>query len=50
MPAAIANKSHHATAPDEKYRVVPYAELYVDAGFTSAASIGTSANERTSSA
>jgi putative aminopeptidase FrvX len=33
----IANKSHHATTPDEKYRVVPYAELYVDAGFTSAA-------------
>jgi putative aminopeptidase FrvX len=33
----IANKSHHATSPDEKYRVVPYAELYVDAGFTSAA-------------
>jgi putative aminopeptidase len=29
----IANKSHHATAPEEKYRVVPYAELYVDAGF-----------------
>lgn len=33
----IANKSHHATAPEEKYRVLPYAELYVDAGFTSAA-------------
>jgi putative aminopeptidase FrvX len=33
----IANKSHHATTPDEKYRVVPYAELYVDAGFTSRA-------------
>lgn len=31
----IANKSHHATAPDEKYRVVPYQELYVDAGFAS---------------
>lgn len=29
----IANKSHHATTPDEKYRVVPYQELYVDAGF-----------------
>jgi putative aminopeptidase len=36
VPAIIANKSHHATAPDEKYRVVPYAELYVDAGFLSA--------------
>ena len=31
----IANKSHHATTPDEKYRVVPYQELYIDAGFTS---------------
>jgi putative aminopeptidase len=33
----IANKSHHATAADEKYRVLPYAELYIDAGFASAA-------------
>jgi putative aminopeptidase FrvX len=32
----IANKSHHATAPEEKYRVVPYAELYIDAGFPDA--------------
>jgi putative aminopeptidase len=31
----IANKSHHATSPDEKYRVVPYADLYVDMGFRS---------------
>lgn len=37
VPGLIANKSHHATAPDEKYRVVPYAELYVDAGFGTAA-------------
>ncbi|MEI9900619.1 MAG: hypothetical protein WDN31_11385 [Hyphomicrobium sp.] len=37
VPAVLANKSHHATAPDEKYRVVPYPELYVDAGFGSAA-------------
>jgi putative aminopeptidase FrvX len=29
----IANKSHHATSQEEKYRVLPYAELYVDAGF-----------------
>lgn len=35
LPAVIANKSHHATGPEEKYRVLPYAELYVDAGFTS---------------
>lgn len=32
----IANKSHHATTPDEKYKVVPYQDLYVDAGFSSA--------------
>ena len=32
-PGVIANKSHHATLPEEKYRVVPYPDLYVDAGF-----------------
>ena len=32
VPAVIANKSHHATAQDEKYRVTPYPELIVDAG------------------
>ncbi len=36
IPGLIANKSHHATTPGEKYTVVPYADLYVDAGFTSA--------------
>jgi putative aminopeptidase len=36
VPAIIANKSHHATTPEEKYKVLPYAELYVDAGFASA--------------
>ncbi len=36
VPALIANKSHHATNPDEKYRVVPYAEVIVDGGFSSA--------------
>jgi putative aminopeptidase FrvX len=36
LPGVIANKSHHATAPEEKYKVVPYADLYVDAGFASA--------------
>lgn len=35
LPAVIANKSHHATTPEEKYRVLPYAELFVDAGFSS---------------
>ena len=37
LPGVIANKSHHATTPDEKYRVVPYAEIFIDAGFSSAA-------------
>jgi putative aminopeptidase FrvX len=37
LPGVIANKSHHATTPEEKYRVLPYAELYVDAGFSSRA-------------
>ena len=32
--AVIANKSHHATEPDEKYRVVPYRDISVDAGFS----------------
>jgi putative aminopeptidase len=36
VPAVIANKSHHATTPEEKYRVVPYQEIVVDAGFSSA--------------
>lgn len=35
----IANKSHHATGPDEKYRVVPYRDLYVDCGLTSASEV-----------
>jgi putative aminopeptidase FrvX len=35
----IANKSHHATSQDEKYRVLPYTELYVDAGFSRASDV-----------
>ena len=35
-PGVIANKSHHATTPDEKYKVVPYQDLYIDAGFANA--------------
>jgi putative aminopeptidase FrvX len=31
----IANKSHHATTPEEKYTVVRYPDLYVDCGFES---------------
>jgi len=36
VPGIIANKSHHATTPDEKYKVVPYQDLFIDAGFSSA--------------
>lgn len=36
VPGIIANKSHHATTPEEKYRVVPYPELHIDCGFKSA--------------
>jgi putative aminopeptidase FrvX len=39
VPGIIANKSHHATAQDEKYRVLPYPELYIDTGFGSAAEV-----------
>jgi putative aminopeptidase FrvX len=39
LPGVLASKSHHATTPDEKYRVVPYAELYVDVGLDSAAAV-----------
>lgn len=35
----IANKSHHATLPDEKYRVIPYRDLYVDTGLESAEAV-----------
>ena len=37
LPGVIGIKSHHATSPEEKYRVVPYQDLAVDAGFTSKA-------------
>jgi putative aminopeptidase FrvX len=36
LPGVIANKSHHATAPEEKYRVVPYQDIFIDCGFASA--------------
>ena len=39
VPGVIANKSHHATGQDENYRVLPYPELYVDAGFAAAAEV-----------
>jgi putative aminopeptidase FrvX len=36
VPGVIANKAHHATGADEKYKVVPYQDIYIDAGFSSA--------------
>ncbi len=36
VPGIIANKSHHATTPEEKYQVVRYADLYIDTGLASA--------------
>ncbi len=39
VPGLIANKSHHATTPEEKYRVVPYQELYIDTGLASAEAV-----------
>ena len=35
----IANKSHHATKPDEKYQVIPYRDLYIDTGLDSAEAV-----------
>ncbi|MDW4500030.1 M42 family metallopeptidase [Sulfitobacter sp. D35] len=37
LPGVIANKMHHATTPDEKYRVLPAPEILIDAGFSSKA-------------
>jgi putative aminopeptidase FrvX len=37
VPGVIGNKSHHATAPEERYAVLPCAALGVDAGFADAA-------------
>jgi putative aminopeptidase FrvX len=39
VQGVIANKSHHATTADEKYTVVPYAELYIDTGLSSAEAV-----------
>jgi len=35
VPGIIANKSHHATTPDEKYQVVKAPDLRIDTGHTS---------------
>lgn len=39
VPAVIGVKAHHATPTDEKYSVVPYADLYVDLGCSSASEV-----------
>lgn len=39
LPGVLANKSHHATTPDEKYRVVPYSEVYIDTGLGTAKAV-----------
>ncbi len=39
VPGVIANKSHHATSQEEKYRVLSYPELFIDTGFASAADV-----------
>ena len=31
----IGNKSHHATLAEEKYKVISYKDIYIDAGFAS---------------
>ncbi len=39
LPGVIANKSHHATTPEEKYQVVRYPDLYIDLGLGSAEAV-----------
>ena len=39
IPGVLANKSHHVTAPDEKYQVLKAAELYIDTGHGSKAAV-----------
>ncbi len=39
LPGVLASKSHHATTPEEKYRVVPYSELYIDTGLAPAEAV-----------
>lgn len=39
VTGVVGHKSHHATPPDEKYRVVPYPELYIDIGESSAEAV-----------
>ncbi len=39
IPGVIGSKSHHVTPPEEKYRVDPIADLYIDIGAGSAADV-----------
>jgi putative aminopeptidase FrvX len=39
VPGVIANKSHHATTPEEKYHVARCDEIYVDTGHSSATEV-----------
>ncbi len=35
----VANKSHHATPPEEKYKVTPYGDLFIDVGADTAEAV-----------
>ena len=39
IPGLIANKSHHATQPDEKFTVLRAADLYIDTGHSTKAAV-----------
>ena len=39
VPGVICNKSHHATAPEEKYRVLKAPEILIDTGHGSKAAV-----------
>jgi len=39
VPGVILNKAHHATTPDEKYRVLKAPEIYIDTGHGSRAAV-----------
>ncbi len=39
IPGIIANKSHHATGPEEKYTVLKATELFIDTGHGSKAAV-----------
>ncbi|MCC7321667.1 MAG: M20/M25/M40 family metallo-hydrolase [Rubellimicrobium sp.] len=39
VPGLIMNKAHHATGPDEKYRVLPTPEIRIDTGHGSKAAV-----------